>query len=254
MHLVVLLKTEVAQARRCIKSHLLIFVEGDVFIAAHFPISPLFLNFLLFAVDQLLDLLVLSVNFDYPSVADTFGISILCSSPSEVLVNCADLCGWSEDERIFSMTIATRYCLALFLLISWSFNCERRLAIHVWLDRAIDAFLIFHGILSVGHDGGCWRLCASRLMVKAVSQSCTTSGTLWIRQWNTTRISRFCGIVGKWPTIPCHKVDQVMQLHGCFTSDHSLRLFYVRCRHLLRNPWPSILPVLPNSAFSMHDS
>lgn len=64
MHLIVLLQTKVSQTRGGIERHLFVLVECDVFVATQLEVGPFLVNFLLFAIDHLLDLLVLDVGLD----------------------------------------------------------------------------------------------------------------------------------------------------------------------------------------------
>lgn len=118
MHFIVLLESKVSQARRSGQSQLLVLNETHILVAAELKVGPLLVDLLLFAVNHLLDFLVLNMRLDDSPRPNSLRITELGGRSSEVLVDCADFCRWLSDKFISSMPVASRYRLALLDLVS----------------------------------------------------------------------------------------------------------------------------------------
>lgn len=98
------------------KGHLLKLDKTLVLVGAELKVLPLLVDFLLLAVDHLLDLLRLLVYIDDATRTDSLCIAKLGGRVPQDVVESRDVVVGLHDEAIFGCVVAARHRLAIYLL------------------------------------------------------------------------------------------------------------------------------------------
>ena len=104
--------TELSQPGAHVKAQGLVVVEADVFVGTELEVGPGFVDLLLLAIDDFLDLLRFLVRADEPPRAHALCVSILGNTDAHELVGGRDVVGGFRDQAIFGERMSSRLCLA----------------------------------------------------------------------------------------------------------------------------------------------
>lgn len=103
---------QLPQTSADVKGQCLIVIECDILIGTQFEVGPGLVDFLLLAIDDLLDLLGLLVSADEASRPHAFGIAVLGDTHAQELVGGGDVLGGFRDQAILGQGVPARFRLA----------------------------------------------------------------------------------------------------------------------------------------------
>jgi hypothetical protein len=130
----VLLEAELAKTTTELQTELLVLEEALVGVPTHLKVSPLLVDLLLDAINDLLDLLVLDMCLDQLATANSFGVAKDAGRSAKVVVGRRDIFGRTQDKTILGRGVPTRDSLAGDRFIAGGFDGEGPLLGHARLD------------------------------------------------------------------------------------------------------------------------
>jgi hypothetical protein len=138
------------QSRACRQCHLLKLDEALVLVRAELEVLPLLVDFLLLAVDHLLDLLGFLVYVDNFARADCLCVSELGGGVPQNVVQCGYVVVGLHYQTVFRSQVATRHRLAVDLVCIGNFARVGPRPVHLGLGHHLLEVLRHIGGSGVG--------------------------------------------------------------------------------------------------------
>lgn len=157
VHAVALLHAQCAEPTAHVERELFILGKGHVLVPRQLVVCPLLVDFLLLAVDRLLDLFGLLVQLDQLALAEGLCIAVLLTGALEDVVDGLDVGLGRRLELVEGADIAAGNGLAVDLFDAGDFFGKGRLFVHFGLRHQRAKVFARHDVLVVAH--GWWTCC-----------------------------------------------------------------------------------------------